>query len=304
MRLLATIFLITCALPAQTPKSALDKKAFAEYMRQVELLPPQMEVRVLEPKATGFPNFVEVPVEVVTPNGVLSVRYFASMDGRLIVKGTIFDVNKHPFQPELDKLKTDKAPMMGSAAAPVTIVVFSDFQCPNCKDTAKVLKENLLKTFPKEVKLHFKNYPLEQLHPWAKTAAIAGRCVYNQNPALFWDFHDWVFEYQSDMLPDNLRTKAIGWADTKNLDSAKLGQCIETKATEADVNREIAEGRSLQISGTPTIYINGRPVPGSLPWQQLEQVIRREVGFQEAAAKAAEKCCEVSLPSLVAPAKK
>lgn len=302
---LTAIALLCAAAVAQEPskKSALDKAAFEAYIRQVELLPANLPMRVGDPKASMFDQFLEVPIEVVTGQGDVPLRYFVSKDGKLIVKGSIFDIARNPFEPELKKLKTDLQPSFGAPGAPVVLVVFSDFQCPKCQDEAKVLRENVTKTFPDKVRVYFKNFPLETIHPWSKAAAIAGRCVFREKPAAFWDYHDWIYEHQKEILPDNLKTKVIGWADSKNLDSAKLGQCMDTKATENEVNRDIAEGRTLTITGTPTLYINGRPLTGAVPWQTLEEVIKRELAFQQTAANAGEKCCEVTLPSLV-PAKK
>jgi protein-disulfide isomerase len=305
MRFLSVVVMAAlgvCALFAQqaTPvnKSAFDKAQFEKYIRQVELLPEDIKMTIGDPQPSGFPGFKEIPVEFLTSQGVASLHYLVSDDGKLIVKGALFDINKRPFQHQVDKLKTDLQPSFGPAGAPVVIVMFSDFQCPQCKTEAKVVRENIQKTFPNDVRVYFKDFPLEQMHPWAKQAAIAGRCVFRDKPAAFWNYFDWIYEHQEEILPDNLKTKVLGWAQTANLDSAKLGECIETKATEKDVDREIAEGRSLQVSGTPTIFINGRPITGALPWNALEQVIRRELGYQQTASNAGEKCCEVSIPSL------
>jgi protein-disulfide isomerase len=299
----AVLFSAAAAGQAEPKKSALDKATLESYLRQLELLPANLKVAIGDPKPTMFEGFLEVPVEFVTPNGIAPVRYFVSKDGRNIIKGGLFDISKHPFQPEIEKLKTDLNPSFGAPGAPIVMVVFTDFQCPNCKEEAKVLREHVSKAFPDKVRVYFKNFPLEQIHPWAKPAAMAGRCVFRQQPAAFWDYHDWIFEHQAEMLADNLKTKILGWAETKNLDTVKLEQCIETKATEGEVDREIAEGRSLQVNGTPAIFINGRLLTGAIPWPTLEQIIKRELGFQQTAAAAGEKCCEVTIPSLV-PSKK
>ncbi len=309
MRLLCTVLIAIAAFcpasPAQqaAKKSGFDKAAFEAYIRQVELLSTDLKVAVGDPKPSMFPAFDEVFVDVTTPNGMVPLRYFVSQDHKLIVKGNLFEMGQSPFEPELRKLKTDMQPSFGTPGAPVVLVVFSDFQCPNCKEEAKVLRDQLPKAFEGKVRVYFKDFPLEQLHPWAKPAAIAGRCVFRQKPAAFWNYHDWIYDHQAEILPDNLKTKVIGWAETQNLDTAKLGQCIDARATESEVNREIAEGRSLMLNGTPTLFINGRPLSGSLPWPTLEEIIKRELGFQQTAKNAGEKCCEVTLPTL-APAKK
>ncbi len=301
MRLLCSLTALLCiSCLAQEPhkKSALDKAAFEAYVRQVELLTPDLKVLVGDPKPSMFEPFLEVPFEIVTPQGSIPLRYYVSKDGKLMVKGSVFDISKNPFEPELKRLTTDREPSFGTPGAPVVLVVFSDFQCPNCKEEAKVLRDNLLKTYPDKVHVFFKDFPLEKMHPWAKAAAIAGRCVFRDKPAAFWAYHDWIYEHQSEILPDNLKTKVVGWADTQNLDSAKLAQCMDTRATEGEVNREIAEGKSLLLSGTPTIFINGRPLSGAVPWPTLQEIIKRELGFQQTAKDSGEKCCEVTIPGL------
>jgi len=280
-------------------KSALDKPTLEAYIRHVELLPDDLKVNVGDPKPSLFADFLEVPVQVETPTGVYAIRYFVSKDGQRIVKGSMFDVSKNPFQSELDKIKTDLQPSFGEPGAPVVMVVFTDFECPNCRDEAKVLRENLQKTYPKDVRVYFKDFPLERMHPWATKAAIAGRCVFRQSPAAFWEYHDWIFEHQPEITFENVKDKVVEWAGTKNLDTLQLGRCIDSKATEKDIERSIAEGRSLQVSGTPTMFINGRPLTGPIPWPTLDNVIKREIAYQKASGDAGEKCCEVKIPSLV-----
>ena len=87
-------------------------------------------------------------------------------------------------QDDLDKLKTEFQPSLGTPGAPVVLVAFSDFECPHCKDEATMLRQNLLSAYPTQVRLYFKDFPLEAIHPWAKTAAIAGRCVFRQSASL------------------------------------------------------------------------------------------------------------------------
>ena len=300
MRFLSTLSLtlgVCVSLAAQT-KPAADKAKIEAYIRQVELLPAQMTIRVGDPKPSAYAGFQDLPIEVDTPNGVYALHYFLSADGKFIVKGNMFDMTKPPFENERKGIKTAGQPNFGTPGAPLTIVVFSDFQCPNCREEAKIIHDNVQKSFGKDVWVFFKDFPMEKLHPWAKPAAIAGRCAFNLQPAAFWDYHNWIFEHQAEITPDNLKSKVLGWAETKNLDAAKLGACIDTKATEKEVDRQIAEGRALGISGTPTIFINGRQMTGAIPWQTLEQIIKIELDYAKKAAKD-EKCCEVTIPSLV-----
>ncbi len=206
---------------------------------------------------------------------------YVSNDGKKIIQGNFYDVTANPFKPELDKLKTQFQPALGTAGAPVVVVVFSDLQCPHCKVEAEMLRKNLIESFPTQVRLYFKDYPLEGLHPWAKSAAIAGRCVFQQNPDAFWAYHDWVFAHQDAITPENLKDQVMGWAkDAKDVDSIKLGACIDGKSTQAEVEKEIEEARALDISGTPTLFINGRRISQSIEWPNLKMIIDTEIEYQ------------------------
>jgi protein-disulfide isomerase len=146
--------------------------------------------------------------------------------------------------------------------------------------------------------LYFKDFPLEQIHPWAKAAAMAGQCVFRESPAAFWQFHDWIYEHQAEVTPDNLKSKVLEFASTvKDLDGMQLGRCMDSKATEGDVDAELAQGRALKIDATPTMFLNGRRLIGNYPWQNLDQLIRGELNYQKTAQNAGEKCCEVKIPN-------
>jgi protein-disulfide isomerase len=220
-----------------------------------------------------------------------------SNDGKKIVQGSFYDVANNPFKPDLDKLKTQFQPALGTAGAPVAIVVFSDLQCPHCKGEAEMLRQNLVQNYPTQVRLYFKDFPLEGLHPWAKAAAMAGRCVFQQKPEAFWEYHDWVFAHQETLTADNLKDQILGWAkDVKDVDAIKLGACIAGKATQAEVEKEMDEGRALDITGTPTMFINGRRISQTIDWPNLKNIIDAEIEYQKTAKNAGDDCgCEVKL---------
>ena len=147
------------------------------------------------------------------------------------------------------------------------------------------------------VRVTFKDFPLEQIHPWAKTAAIAGRCVFRQKSALFWDYHDWIFENQGEITSENLKDKFNEWAKTKPLEPIRLAACYENKTTAPEVERNQGEGRALAINSTPTVFVNGRRMVGGVPWPQLKAIIDHEIESRKSHPVATEKCCEVTLPT-------
>ncbi|MGD1092717.1 MAG: thioredoxin domain-containing protein [Bryobacteraceae bacterium] len=287
--------------PPAAQKSALDKATLESYLRHVELWIPEITVKIDDAKpSTSVPGFFDVAVHLSYNGGTKDELYYVSKDGHTVVKGDAYDINRNPFQSNLDKLKTSTQPSFGPEKAPVTLVVFSDFQCPVCKEEAQVLRENIASTFKDKVRVYFNDFPLDSIHNWARTAAIAGRCVYNQKQAAFWDFFDWTYENQIQIGMDNITGKLQQFAGEKGLDGMQLGRCVETKATEAEVDRSVAEGHLLQVSATPTIFMNGRKLEGGIPWQQLEPLINFELDHQaKAAAAESDKCCEVAIPKLV-----
>jgi protein-disulfide isomerase len=180
----------------------------------------------------------------------------------------------------------------------VVLVLFSDFECPYCKDEAKMLRANILSAYPKQVRVYFKDLPLEQIHPWAKIAAITGRCVFQQNPRAFWDYHDWIYEHQGEITAENLRAKVLEFAQGKEIDALQLGRCMDTKATEAEVTKSLAEAKALRVNSTPTLFVNGRRIATQIAWPDLRQIIDEEIEYQKTAKNAGEDCgCEVKLPS-------
>jgi protein-disulfide isomerase len=282
---------------AETQKTAFDKPTLEAYLRHLFVLPAQLTVTVNDPKPSPFTGFKEVRVRISQGPQFQDVVLYVSNDGKQIVQGSFFDIAKNPFKPDLDKLKTQGAPALGTAGAPVAIVVFSDLQCPHCKGEAEMLRQNLIKNYPTQVRLYFKDFPLTSLHPWAKAAAIAGRCVYSQKNDAFWDYHDWIFAHQDSLTPENLKDQILGWAKgAKDIDAVKLNACIESKSTEAEVDAEIAQGQELNISGTPTIFINGRRIAQTIEWPNLKNIIDQEIEYQKTAKNAGDDCgCEVKL---------
>src|SRR5205823_3454741 len=119
----------------------------------------------------------------------------------------------------------------------------------------RVLRENVTKEYPDKVRVYFRDFPLDAIHNWARTAAIGGRCVFRANPASFWDYHDYMFAHQQDITLENVKQKITEFATEKKLDSLQLSRCVDTKATESEVNQAVAQGKLLQVDATPTIFL-------------------------------------------------
>lgn len=305
MRFFLALALSLSLLPAQEkPKSALDKPTLEAYVRHLLAVIPEVQIKIDDPKPSPMANMVRIDVHFTYGTRSQDETFYVTKDGKNIVRGVVYDIAKNPFQDDLEKLKTDTAPLYGTASAPISLVIFGDFECPVCKGQAQVIHENLLKTFPTQAKVYFKDFPLESIHPWARSAAIAGRCVYQQNQTAFWKYHDWMYEHQEEITPENMKNQVMEFAKTApELDGLQLGRCMDTKTTEPEVDASIAQGHSLEVDATPTVFINGRRLVGNYPWPNLEQIINDELSYQKKAESAAQNapvdnsCCEIKIPS-------
>src|SRR5690348_10907684 len=182
------------------PKSALDKATLEAYLRHVELYRSEVTYKIDDPKPSkDLPGFYDVLVHVLFDGGSRDELYQISKDGQHIVSGDVYDIGKNPFQANLDKLSTKDQPTFGPASAAITIVEFGDLECPDCRMEAPLLRKNVPETFGDKVRVYFKDYPLESIHPWARAAAIDGRCVYHQNADTFWKFYDWIYDNQQEI---------------------------------------------------------------------------------------------------------
>jgi protein-disulfide isomerase len=300
-RLLLCIALFTAILfsaPATAEKkSAWDKPTFEAYVRHLNVWGPQIKVDIGAPKPSPIAGFSEVIVHASAGTASADFSYYVSKDGQKILQGSVYDISENPFKTDLDKLKTDLQPSFGTPGAPVVLVEFSDFECPMCKEEAKMLRDNLLSTYPKQVRFYFMEYPLDQIHPWARAAAIAGRCIFRQNANAFWEFHDWIFSHQDEVKPENLKDKVLEFAKGKEIDALQLTRCMDNKESEAEVNKAQAEGREVGVNATPTLFINGRRLVGRTDWPTVRGVIDFEIEYQKTAHNAGEDCgCEVKLP--------
>jgi len=162
----------------------------------------------------------------------------------------------------------------GPATAPVTILEWSDFQCPFCREAQPVLGR-LLAEFPDTVRLVFKDFPLRS-HDLAGPAAVAARCAGAQGR--FWEYHDLLFLAQPAFARDEL----TAYARRLGLDTTRFAECLDTAAPREAIVADQREGREAGVRATPTFFVNGRKIEGALPIEEFRDAIRnalREAGL-------------------------
>lgn len=276
----AVLFLLLPAAFAQAP--TIDKAEMEAYLRHLEMWVPQVNVAIDDPvPVESLPGYSDLTVHLSYNGQSQDQYYIMANDGSAIFKGQGYPMEGNPFQVYLDKITTNQAPSFGPDSAPIKIEVFGDFQCPYCKAEAQTMRSNLVPVFGDQVQVFFKDFPLESIHPWARAAAISGRCVYDMNGGKneepFWNFHDWIYGAQERLTAASLNGEVMQWAADNGVDSEALSACMENKTSEPAVNANIAEARELGITSTPTIFINGRMLPGALEWPVLEQLLQLEL---------------------------
>lgn len=175
-----------------------------------------------------------------------------------------------PKRPTHDIVLGD-APTMGGSDAKVTVVEFSDFQCPFCAKGAEVIQE-LKKKYGNKIKVAFKNFPLP-FHNQAEGAAVAGLCAQEQSNELFWKMHDGMFLQQDQLDVESLKklAKKIG-AKAEAFD-----QCLTSNKHLARVKADIEEGKKYDVKSTPTFFVNGQMINGAQPIEVFAELIDEEL---------------------------
>jgi protein-disulfide isomerase len=174
-------------------------------------------------------------------------------------------------KPPVVEVSAAEAPLKGPQDAPITIVEFSDFQCPFCKRVLPILTQ-VLEQYAGKVRLAFRDFPLASIHPFAQKAAEAAHCAADQGK--YWEYHDLLFEKQESLPTANF----IEYAQSLGLTPEPFKACLESGRYAQKVERNQADGLKAGISGTPAFFINGRPLSGAQPLEAFKAVIDEELG--------------------------
>ena len=166
-------------------------------------------------------------------------------------------------------VKTDGYPSLGPKSAPVTLVLFSDFQCPYCRGAGNTLKE-IANYYGDKVRLVFRQFPLK-IHANAERAAEASLCADDQKR--FWEMHDRLFENQEELTEENILAQAL----QLELDMEKFKACLTGSKHKADVKADLRAGATVGIDSTPTLFINGLYMSGGQPYDVIAAVIDQEL---------------------------
>jgi protein-disulfide isomerase len=263
--------------PAAAPASASSplQKNIEAYLRNVYAFGSDVQVTVGAPKDSAVPGLLETDINVKIGDNNESAKFYVSKDGKYLFRGDLSDMSRDPLADTRAKLQIKDAPTFGDAKAPVTIVEFSDFECPVCRNLHDVVR-GLLPKYAGQVRLIFKDFPLDEIHPWARTAALAGRCAYKQSPQSFWKLYDLIYDHQDVISAENAYQKMLDYGSQAGLNTDEMKTCMAGPEAGPAIDASRANGLLVEVSSTPTVFVNGRRMVGA-DGRTLEQYIQYEL---------------------------
>jgi protein-disulfide isomerase len=250
------------------------------FMKQMFGYDPSVSWKIVAIRPAPAKGLSEVLVVLSNAQGQQNSRLYVTEDGEHAVIGDVIPFGPHPFTAAKEMLnKGIDGPSRGPADAPVTVVEFSDLQCPHCKEAQPTIDK--LMAEEKNTRLVFENFPL-QSHDWALKGAEYGDCIGRTSPDAFWKYVASVYDAQKDITATNADEKLTALAEQVGAKGADTAACAAKPETLTRVQHSIALGATLDVTGTPTLFVNGRKIGnvGGLPYEVLK-------GLTEFAAKEA-----------------
>jgi len=249
-------------------------KSAEVYIRKLFAWGPDFKLQLGPLTQSAAADFYTMPVQVTFGGHTDTGQLYISKDGKTLLRGEIFDTARDPFAADRASLHPEGNPSVGPANASVTVVIFSDFQCPHCRELHESL-HNLIAKYP-QVRIVYKDFPITEIHPWAETAAIGARCAYMQSPAAYWKMNDLIFDNQDIISAENVWDKLADYASQAGIDANALKACLSSPEAAKAVDGNHADGVAVSVNSTPTSFVNGRPVVGE-DAQALQQFIDYEL---------------------------
>lgn len=261
--LLIVSLAFTATLACGQQPAASTQKSIEAFLRNYYALGADYTITVGTPKPIGSSGLSEISVDVKSADGGDTVKMYLTADGRYLLRGELDDLTTDPLAANIAKFDLKGAPVYGDPKAPITIVEYGDFECPVCRNFHDAVR-GMLPNYP-QVRLVFKDFPIDQIHPWARTAAIAGRCAYQQDHQSFWKMYDLIYDNQDLISAANAYDKMMEFASRAGLNAETFKACLSSPQATAEVDASIENGKLVGVRSTPTVFVNGRPLAGADP---------------------------------------
>jgi len=292
-RAFLVLVLICLGCSAQSPLSPSSSlsppadivRVIERHVRAQYSLAPDVRVILGPLRSSEFANYDALTITFTSPSKKQNFEFLLSHDHKMLVRVTRFDLTSDPYAEIMKKIDVSGRPTRGNKDAKVTVVNYDDFECPFCSRMHATLFPGLFKEYGDRVLFIYKDYPLEEIHPWAVHAAVNANCLGAQNGDAYWDYADYLHGNQQAISGEKgrdgqnaeLDKLATLQAQKHSLDVAKLQACVKAQDEKA-VRASMHEGDTLGVDATPTVFVNGQKLDGAVPPNEvrlaLDQALR------------------------------
>ena len=261
--LLATVLAAVPALIAQVPNQPAVHEKIIRFVRDRFKIPDSVKVTMTDLRETPYSDFLETTVTLDDGKDKRAQPFFVSKDMHYLVEGGIFNFAGDAPGEIIRLISLADQPAQGPPDAPVTLVEYSDLQCPVCATVQQELETDIIPKYGDKLRVVFKEFPLVTIHDWTLTGAIAAQCTYQIDPSKYAAFRSAVFKNQESLSADHARDMLLHFGAEAGVDNMKLAACIDARASLPRVEANMREGEALGIGQTPTSFINGRVIVGA-----------------------------------------
>ena len=256
-----SILLLLAAILVAQEKSTANlpsEETVNSFLQQTFGYDPSVTWKIASIKPSIAEGLTEVNVVLTNSQGQSATTLYVTPDGKHALTGDIMPFGAKPYATAKEALlKGINGPTRGPDKSSVTIVEFSDLQCPHCKDAQPII-DKLLTQEP-NARFVFQNFPLP-MHNWAAKAADYADCVGHSSKDAFWKFVQGTFDDQANITESNADEKLTAIADAAGVKGADMAACAAKPDTKTRVEQSVALGQTVGVTGTPTLFINGRRI--------------------------------------------
>ena len=243
-------------------------------------LPPEMKVTVGPTRPSEFPNYDALTVTLDNSGKTQNLDFLLSKDHKTLLRMAKMDLTQDPYAEIMKKIDVTGRPTRGNKDAKVVAINYDDFECPFCSRMHQQIFPTIFKEYGDRVLFIYKDFPLEEIHPWAVHAAVDANCLAAQNSDAYWEYADYLHANQRsigggrDSENAALDKLAMLEGQKRNLDTTKLQACLKAQDEKA-VRASMQEADNLGVSATPMLFVNGQKIDGAVPPDAVRAVLDR-----------------------------
>ena len=276
---------------SSTQSSALNLNE--RIQRQIQAyynVPADVNIAFGARTPSEFPNYDSLHVTLSRGEKSESMDFLVSKDGKTLVRMTKMDLAEDPYAATMKKIDVTGRPVRGNPNAKVTIINYDDFECPFCARMHSTLMTEILPQYGDKIRIIYKDYPLP-MHPWAQHAANDANCLAKESGPGYWEFADYVHANQRAISGtqrdlqnafNELDHVTFDIGKKNGVDSARLQACVKAQP-DAIMKAAVAEGDSIGVSATPTVFVNGERLEGAVGVEEVKAALNQrllEAGVQ------------------------